>query len=272
MIEHAPRIGFGVDDVNTRRSLSTMERLRKKYGYTFQASVLVQDEPGRIPDVAPFAKKRGGRVRECFPVLHVSLFTGVFEGDPEHYFGHHGELHKVLHAREHIPLHDKNGRVLQEVEESANRLLDGHERYVIDQIHRQHDRFSRLFKIDPYGYSYHYGIHWLPRLIGLFSQAARERGLPYRYDASRAQAPRRSHVEVYDGLNVPGVTPDKFLRMLQKKSGRLGMTEVTFHFGEKYGKDQEHLFEDINVRRMLRQFTHELPSEMWRRTEYPSLG
>ncbi len=268
-----PTIGLGVDDVNTRRCLVRMEDLSNRYGYSFQASVLVQNERGIFPDISQFSKKFGVRVKEFFPVLHVSLFTGDFANDPQRFFGKDGQLHSLLHAREYTPIALQGRHFQRDIDDKVHRLLDRNERYVIDQIHRQHDLFKTLFNVDPYGYSYHYGIHWLRRLISLYAQAARERNVPYRFDANRANAPRRYHIAVFDELNYPGITPNKFRSMLAEREKIGGNTEATFHFGQyPYGPDQVRLFEDVGVRKMLGRFVHDIPSEMWRRVEYPTTG
>lgn len=267
----APTIGFGVDDVNSERCLKHMEALRDALGYPFQASVIVTNDK-EFMNVGRFAELHGSRVNQFAPVVHVSLVTGEESPhDKLHFFGDTGVLHRMLHKREHTPSELQPAHFISHMNNEFHRLLDNNERYVIDEVHRQIDLFERLFRTEANGISYHYGLHKAKRLIGLYAQAARERELPYRFDAGRAGTPRNRHVAVYDGLNYPRASSRRLLFKLagMKKPGE--EMEIMLHFGQhSYGYEQVVIMSDPVVRNAFRRFNFALPSDMWRRVEYPA--
>lgn len=266
MIEHGkPSLGIGVDDVNTGRCIRLMECLE----LPFQANVIVVDDPNR-KSVDLLVREFGSRLRAFRPVIHVSLFTGIFLKDNRGMFGENGILHRVLHGIEHTPAEHRERHLQHWMNRNLSGFLKPHERYIIDEIHRQAEYWKQISGYDTAGLSYHWGLHMVPPVHSLYVKAAREMGVPCRYAADRLGVPKKGHVAVRDGLNYSGVDTRAVLNYLAEILKIGNPAEVTLHLAEwEYGFDQFRAFNHPSVRSMLTNFKLETPSDMWRRSQYP---
>lgn len=264
MRETRPPIAISCDDLNSVRALDNIERT----GLPVHGDVIVTNVR-RFQDVRQFVRENRPRIARAEPGVHISLFEGEFpkEVAGKQLFGEEGLLHRLLHEAEgnekHITRHFRS-----HFNKWAAQALGKHEQRIRDEMHRQLDSWKQLFGEEAKFLSYHWGMHFIPFLHGLYAQVANEREIPYRHATQYTGMPSRGALMVYDALNDNDVTGKRVLTALEKIQKRGKPTEIMVHFGESdYGMAQARAFLDPRVREEISRWHIEMPHTIWKRMQ-----